>query len=124
MPFHIHQFSNLSPKSVLLTNPVAPRDTHLLPSGGSLAKLDHPPLINLIKTVDISDYETLLGKALNIYTGINNWCFWDFGTNDRLRLLGERTWKVLEIAFDKSASDVHVRLEVDYSGQPFFYLTE
>jgi hypothetical protein len=119
MSFHIHEFSNLSPKSVLLTNPVAPRDTHLLPSGRSLTKFDHPPLINLIKTVDISDYGTLLEKALNIYTGTNNWCFWDFGQNDRLHLLGERTWKVMEFAFDKPAE--HVRLEVTYSGEPFFY---
>lgn len=80
MSFHIHEFSNLSPKSVLLTNPVAPRDTHLLPVGRSM-KPEYPPLINFIKASDIrlDRYDLMLEKALNIYTGTNSWCFWDFG---------------------------------------------
>jgi hypothetical protein len=119
MPFHIHEFSNLSPKSVLLTNPVATRDTHLLPTGGSLTKLNYPPLINFLKTVQIDKYELLLEKALNIYTGTNNWCFWDFGENDRLKLLGDQTWNVQEIGFGRPTSWVGLRVE--YAGTPTFY---
>ena len=119
MSFHIHAFSNLSPKSVLLTNPVAPRDTHLLPTGRSLTKLEYPPLINVIQNVQIDKYEILLEKALNIYIGTNNWCFWDSGKNDRLLLLGERTWKVEEIVFGKPTSWVGLRVE--YAGTPTFY---
>ena len=80
MPFHIYQFSNLSPKSVLLTNPASPRDTHLLPGRGFMEP-EYPPLINFLKASEITldRYDLLLKKALNIYTGTHNWCFWDFG---------------------------------------------
>jgi hypothetical protein len=120
MSFHIDEFSNLSPKSVLLTNPVAPRDTHLLPGGQSM-KPKYAPLINFIKTreIQLNRYDLLLKKALNIYTGTNNWCFWDFGEKNQLHLLGERTWDVIVVEFDKPAS--YVGLRVDYSGKPVFY---
>jgi hypothetical protein len=120
MSFHIDEFSNLSPKSVLLTNPVAPRDTHLLPVGRSM-KPEYAPLINFIKTseIELNRYDELLAKALNIYTWTNNWCFWDFGEKNRLHLLGERTWSVEDVIFDKPASWVGLR--VDYSGKPVFY---
>ena len=80
MSFHIYQFSNLSPKSVLLTNPASPRDTHLLPMR-EFMEPEYPPLINFLKASEITldRYDLLLKKALNIYTGTNNWCFWDFG---------------------------------------------
>ena len=80
MSFHIDEFIDLSPKSVLLTNPVSPRDTHLLPVRGSM-KPQYPPLINFLKASEIrlDRFDLLLKKALNIYTGTHNWCFWDFG---------------------------------------------
>ena len=79
MSFHIHEFSNLSQKSVLLTNPVAPRDTHLLPVGRSM-KPKYPPLINFLKASEttLDRYDLLLEKAFNIYTGTNSWCFLGF----------------------------------------------
>jgi hypothetical protein len=70
MSFHIYQFSNLSPKSVLLTNPASPRDTHLLPMRGFMEP-EYPPLINFLKASEITldRYDLLLKKALNIYQG-------------------------------------------------------
>jgi hypothetical protein len=100
MSFHIHEFSNLSPKSVLLTNPVALRDTHLLPIASSV-KLEYPPLINVV-------------------TGTNNWCFWDYGENNALHMQGEMVWKVEDVIFSKPASQLGLR--IDHSGKPTFYV--
>jgi hypothetical protein len=119
MSFHIHEFSNLSPKSVLLTNPVALRDTHLLPVASSV-KLEYPPLINVVKNVQVGDYDLLLKKALNIYTGTNNWCFWDYGENNALHMQGEMVWKVEDVIFSKPASQLGLR--IDHSGKPTFYV--
>jgi hypothetical protein len=119
MSFHIHEFSNLSPKSVLLTNPVAPRDTHLLPVGRSM-KPEYPPLINFLKASEIKldRFDLLLKKALNIYTGTNSWCFWDFGDKNQLQMLGENiAWKYVN--FDKPTS--WVGPQVNPAGKPTFY---
>jgi hypothetical protein len=119
MSFHIYEFSNLSPKSVLLTNPVAPRDTHLLPVGRSMKPQD-PPLINFLKASEarLDRYDLLLEKALNIYTGTNNWCFWDFGEKNQLRMLAENMSKV-DIDFGRPTS--WVGLQVNPAGNPTFY---
>jgi hypothetical protein len=119
MSFHIHEFINLSPKSVLLTNPVAPRDTHLLPAGRSM-KPQYPPLINFIKASEtrLDRYDLLLQKALNIYTGTNNWCFWDFGEKNRLNVLGENTSNA---PVDFGIPTSWVALRVEYDGTPTFY---
>ena len=119
MPFHIYQFSNLSTKSVLLTNPASPRDAHLLPGRGFMEP-EYPPLINFLKASEITldRYDLLLNKALNIYTGTNNWCFWDFGEKNRLQMLGENTpWEYVK--FDKPPS--RVGLQVNHAGKPTFY---
>jgi hypothetical protein len=119
MSFHIHEFSNLSSKSVLLTNPVALRDTHLLPVASSI-KLEHPPLINVVKSFQVGGYYELLEKALNIYTLVNNWCFWDDGKTNQLYLLGEMTWDLKNVVFDKPVSQLGLRIE--HSGTPTFYV--
>jgi hypothetical protein len=119
MSFHIDEFIDLSPKSVLLTNPVSPRDTHLLPVRGSM-KPQYPPLINFLKASEIrlDRFDLLLKKALNIYTGTNNWCFWDFGDKNQLQILGENTsWE--SVKFDKPPS--RIGLQVNPAGQPTFY---
>ena len=119
MSFHIHEFSNLSPKSVLLTNPASPRDTHLLPGRGFMEP-EYPPLINFLKASEITlaRYDLLLEKALNIYTGTNNWCFWDFGEKNQLRMLAENMSKV-DIDFGRPTS--WVGLQVNPAGNPTFY---
>jgi hypothetical protein len=82
MAYHIKKIINNSSKSVVLTNPVAERDTHLVTKNSSL-RLGHSPLVPRINESNIS-YETAVTKALNIYTMKNNWCFWDNGSRTAL----------------------------------------
>jgi hypothetical protein len=121
MALWIYQFSNKSPKSVLLTNPYTARDTHLLPVT-SMIKPDNPPLIRFLddRLIDKSEYGLLLRKALNIYTGTRNWCFWDCGKDDRLHMMGERTWKIEEYVFGERGSEL--TLQIEHDGKPYFHV--
>jgi hypothetical protein len=65
MAYHITKIINSSPKSVLLTNPKASRDRHLVTKNNWLL-LRYPPLVERIRESDVS-YETVVTKALNIY---------------------------------------------------------
>jgi hypothetical protein len=77
MVYHITKIVNNSSKTIVLTNPVAQRDRHVV-TKNSWTIPPHPPKIEIIKDNTVS-YPTALKKALNIYTSKNNWCFWDNG---------------------------------------------
>jgi len=116
MTFHIGKITNSSPKSVLLTNPVAERDTHVLPVQTNI-KPPYPPKIEYIKGFDTT-YEIAIKKALNIYTGANNWCFWDDGSTDHLVGLSEGNSLQAFFFKDRAAS---LELRVDNAGTPSFH---
>jgi hypothetical protein len=115
MAYHIAQIVNDSPKSVLLTNPKALRDRHLVTKNSSL-RLEYPPLIESIREKTVF-YETAVTKTLNIYTTKNNWCFWDNGSNTALLLLGEGGEMHVTLVTD---SFTDLKLIVDYDGIPTF----
>jgi hypothetical protein len=115
MAYHIKKIFNYSPKSVVLTNPKALRDRHLVTKGTTLL-LEHPPLVESIKESDVP-YETAVTKALNIYTMKNNWCFWDNGSSTALFRLGEGEASYTTFVTD---SPTDLKLTVDYDGTPSF----
>jgi Papain-like cysteine protease AvrRpt2 len=79
MVYHITKIVNNSPKTAVLTNPVAARDRHVV-TKHSWTIPPHPPKIEIIKDSNVT-YPTAMKKTLNIYTGKNNWCFWDNGVS-------------------------------------------
>ena len=115
MAYNITRIINNSSKSVILTNPVAERDTHLVTKNSSL-RLEYKPLIESIREKTVF-YETAVTKTLNIYTMKNNWCFWDNGSNTALLLLGEGGEMHVTLVTD---SFTDLKLIVDYDGIPTF----
>jgi len=85
MVYHITKITNNSSKSVLLTNPKSERDTHLLAKNSSLVP-DYPPKVEYITESPVH-YERAVKAALNIYTSIGNWCFWDNGKDTLVGLM-------------------------------------
>ena len=117
MTFNIGKISNSSPKTVLLTNPVSERDTHLVPIH-TFINPKYSPKIQSLKDFNIT-YDMATKKALNIYTGANNWCFWDNGNKDHLVGLAEGENNLVVFRLDKTASSLELR--VDNTGTPAFY---
>jgi hypothetical protein len=119
MSLHIGRISNYSPKSILLTNPVAERDTHLVPVQ-TFIDPKYPPKIEFIKDSNIS-YDIAIKKALNIYTGANNWCFWDVGGANYVLVFAEGGFNQ-PFFFKHPASSLELRIE--YDGIPSFHPKE
>jgi hypothetical protein len=117
MTFNIDKISNFSPKTVLLTNPVSERDTHLVPIQTTINP-KYSPKIQSLKDFGIT-YDMATKKALNIYTGANNWCFWDNGNKDHLVGLADGENNLVVFRLDKTASSLELR--VDNTGTPAFY---
>jgi hypothetical protein len=115
MAYHITKIINNSSKTVLLTNPKAERDTHLVPKNNSLSP-PNPPLVESIRESNVS-YETAVTKALNIYTMQNNWCFWDNGSSTALVGLadGGQTYTTFP-----TQNATELELTIDAEGVPSF----
>jgi hypothetical protein len=120
MVYHITKIVNNSPTSVVLTNPVAGRDRHLIAKNSLLAP-PYPPKVEYLNEAIVS-YETVMGKALNIYTAKNNWCFWDNGSSDHLVGLGEGegSLKTFPIKVHPNMGAPKLELTIDESGMPSF----
>jgi len=77
MAYHITTIINQSDRSVALTNP-APQtsagwvDSRLVPANKSYSP-ERAILVNKTEGV----YNAVVSTALNIYTKLGNWCFWD-----------------------------------------------
>jgi hypothetical protein len=84
MTYHISKIINNSPKSAAITNP-APhssagwQDSHLVLPGTYVP--ERPIEVNFIRQSGTVSYPTAAKTALNIYTFVNNWCFWDNGNS-------------------------------------------
>jgi hypothetical protein len=115
--FHITKIVNNSSKTVVLTNPVAGRDRHVV-TKHSWVIPPHAPKIEVIKSNPAS-YADALKKALNIYTSKNNWCFWDnggSGSSSALIGIGEGGGKFI---FDTPDAE-KVVLNISNDGTPSF----
>jgi len=85
MAYHIKTINNQSARSVVLYNPVTPKDDKLI---GPTTQFQYPsgtePLINPIQgnVPPYPAYNSLLGSpAMNIYTSADNYFFWDDGSS-------------------------------------------
>jgi hypothetical protein len=114
MAYHITTIINNSDRSVALTNP-APKtsagwaDSRLVPANESYSP-ERPILVNKTQ----GDYNTVVSTALNIYTKLGNWCFWD-NSSDEVDAVEEGTGSEL-VWLRATAGDL--TLTIDASGKP------
>ena len=119
MDYHITKIVNNSPRSVVLTNPAAPRDRHFLAANSSVVPANSPK-VNFIAD-DSVPYAVAVKTALNVYTIKDNWCFWDDGGSDHLMALGEAEGHVKLFTKDNSTK---LELVIDGYGIPGLQTSE
>jgi len=104
MAYHITLITNNSSSSISMTNPANEGDSRLIGPNSTYAP-SRPVLIN--KMSGNPTYEQALPVANNIYTLVDNFCFWD-NTNSAVNGTGE---KGSTINFNHSAADLQITVD-------------
>ena len=124
MTYQITEIVNVSGASAAFTNPApkstaGQRDSRLILVG--VYRPEKAPVINKYEgklAPGVEDvYAKVVGKTLNIYTKLGNWCFWDSGHD---HILGVRDGHNEELVKFYHGQGGNVVLSIDAKGNPEF----
>lgn len=107
MAYHITLIVNKSSSSIAITNPAHEADSKLIGPGVS-----YPPQRHILvnKIGGNPTYQQAMNTALNIYTNVDNYCFWD-NENSGVNGVGQKGEAVPP--FNMSAGNLQVTVNAN-----------